>query len=89
MLGVTELFNIAVNDSDAKKTVRYKRVLLVAELIVFNSLCSFDTLIVLLETKLMCIGMFIGGPPSRIESCILRRRYGHHGSKAGSFGKPG
>ena len=39
LLVVTELLNIAVNDFDAKKSVRYSRVL-VTEVVVSGSQCS-------------------------------------------------
>ena len=40
MLIVTELFNIAVNYFDAKKSAHYSRVLFVTELVVSGTHCS-------------------------------------------------
>ena len=39
MLVVTELFNITVSESDAKKTAHYSRVLVVTELVVSGIQC--------------------------------------------------
>ena len=42
-LVVTELFNIAVNDSDAKKSDPYSRLLAVTELVVSGNQCKQET----------------------------------------------
>ena len=40
MLVVTELFNIAVNDTHAKKSVCYSRMFVVTELVVSGTQCA-------------------------------------------------
>ena len=44
MLVVTELFNIAVNDSDTKKADHYRRVLVITKLVVSGTQCKFPQL---------------------------------------------